>query len=325
MAALLIPIAFIATSLATPVLIRYLWIAGIAGKDLHKTGQPPLSEMGGISIILGFAAGVLMAVGMLSFLRLIPTTNLTALLASLATVLMAGLIGLIDDLLCMHQGVKALLPILAAVPLMAVRARAGDTTMMIPLVGLVDLWVFYPLFVIPLAVTVAANAVNMLAGFNGLEVGLGIVAMGSLSIIAWQLGETTALILLLSGLGALLGILRFNWYPARVLVGDVGALTIGAIIAVAVIIGDFEVAGLILLVPYGIDFLFKAVHRFPSTGWGGELRADGKLHCPSHGPVGVCQFIMKVTGGIHERTLVSLLMGVEAILGLGAILLYVLR
>ena len=301
-----------------PQLVR----ARIVGRDIQKRSHPEVPEMGGLAIVLGFAGGILMAVGMLTFLRLIPTTNLTALLGSLATVLMAGLIGILDDLLDLHQGIKAALPILAAVPLMAI--RAGDTRMVVPFLGAVEFWILYPLLVIPSAVAVFANAVNMLAGFNGLEAGLGIVAIGSLSVIAWQLGETTALILLLSGLGALMGILPFNWYPARVFVGDVGALTIGAIIAAAVVIGDFEVAGLILLVPYGIDFLFKAVHRFPSNGWGGELRTDGKLHCPPHGPVGLCQFVMKVTDGIHERSLVLLLMGVEAILGLGAILLYVL-
>ena len=42
------------------------------------------------------------------------------------------------------------------------------------------------------------------------------------------------------------------------------------------------------------------------------------------GPVGLGQFIMKLTGGIHERTLVILLMGIEAVFGTMAVLLYVL-
>lgn len=218
---------------------------------------------------------------------------------------------------------KALLPVFAALPLMAV--RAGHTWIRIPFVGTLNFWIFYPLVLVPVGVTVAANAVNMLAGFNGLEVGLGIVAMGSLSIIAASLHETTALILLLSGLGALMGIIYYNWYPAKILVGDVGTLSIGAIIATAVIVGNFETAGVIVLVPYAVDFLFKAVHRFPTTGWGGELREDGKLHCPAHGPVSLCQAIMKVTRGIHERTLVLVLMGIEAVFGVIAIAMYVWR
>lgn len=311
-------VSLFAAFLSASVLITRLKRVGITGQDVHKPGQLRVAEMGGLAIVVGFGAGLLLAAAMVSFFHVFPSVNLIVLLAALSTVLLAGLIGFIDDLLGMKQGVKALLPVLAAVPLMAV--RAGHTWMAIPLIGLIDLWIFYPLMVIPVGVTVATNATNMLAGFNGLEVGLGIVAMGSLSIIAAYLGEVTSLVLLLSGLGALLGILYFNWYPAKAFVGDVGALSIGAIIATAVIIGSFEVAGLILLIPYGVDFLIKARYRFPKTF--GELRNDGKLHCPPGPAKGLGQLIMKVTGGIHERSLVLVLMGIEGVFGGLAIALY---
>jgi len=314
-----------------PILITRLKRAGIVGKDLHKPcgidnaedipeGRPEVSEMGGLGIVVGFGAGILLATAMVSFFHVFPSVDLIVLLAVLSTVLLAGLIGIVDDLLGMRQWVKALLPVFAALPLMAV--RAGHTFVKIPFVGTLNFWIFYPLVLVPVGVTVVVNAVNMLAGFNGLEVGLGIVAIGSLSIIAAILHETTALILLLSGLGALLGIIYFNWYPAKILVGDVGTLSIGAIIATAVIVGNFETAGVIVIIPYAVDFLFKAVHRFPASF--GELREDGKLHCPAEGPVGVGQFIMKVTRGIHERTLVVVLMGIELLFGVGAIILYVM-
>lgn len=53
--------------------------------------------------------------------------------------------------------------------------------MKLPFVGTVDFWIFYPLVLVPLGVTGAAN---MLAGFNGLEVGLEVIAMGSLAVVA---------------------------------------------------------------------------------------------------------------------------------------------
>ena len=323
--------AFIITFLVVFILITRLKSAGIVGKDVHKPHrnnipqgrpvQPEVPEMGGLAIVIGFGAGILLTLAMISFLRLFPAVDMVVLLAVLSTILLAGLIGMVDDLLGMRQWVKALLPVFAALPLMAV--RAGHTMMVIPFIGPVNFWVFYPLVLIPVGVTGAANAVNMLAGFNGLEVGLGIVAIGSLAIIAAILGETTALILLLCGLGALLGIIYFNWYPARVLVGDVGTLSIGAIIATAVIVGNFETAGVIVIIPYVVDFLFKAAHGFPTTGWRGELGKEGKLYCPAHGPVSLPQFIMKLAGGIHERNLVLTLIGIEAIFGLIAILMVV--
>lgn len=319
-------LAPLATSFLTALVLAYLLLprlkkAGIVGRDLHKASEPKISEMGGLAIVLGFGAGILISLAMISFLHLLAPANTVLLLAALLTILLTGLIGILDDLLGMRQVVKAALPALAALPLMAV--RAGQTSMTIPILGRFEFWIFYPLVFLPIGVTVAANAVNMLAGFNGLEVGLGIVALGSLAVVAALLKEMTALVLLLSGLGALLGILRYNWYPAKVFVGDVGTLSIGAILASSCVVGNFETAGVIILIPYAFDFLFKAAHGFPTTGWRGELKEDGKLHCPKHGPVSLCQFIMKATGGIHERTLVLVLMGVEAVFGAIAIILYV--
>jgi UDP-N-acetylglucosamine--dolichyl-phosphate N-acetylglucosaminephosphotransferase len=306
--------------LAARVLVPRLHREGVCGQDLHKPGRPEIAEMGGLALLVGFSGAVLVAVAMVSFFRVFPGVDLVVLLAGLTTVLLSGLIGSIDDLLGMRQEVKAFLPALAAIPLMAI--RVGETQMTIPWAGNVDFWIFYPLFLIPVGVTVAANATNMLAGYNGLELGLGIIEMGALSAIAALLGQTTSLIVLLSGLGALLGLLHFNWYPARAFVGDVGTLSIGAVVATAVIIGGYEVAGVIVFIPHGLDFLLKAAHRFPTTGWGGELHDDGRLHCPKHGPVSLPQLIMKLTGGIHERSLVLLLMGIEALLGILAIALY---
>jgi len=72
--------------------------------------------------------------------------------------------------------------------------------------------------------------------------------VGSLAIIAYLIGQTTALIILMAALGALIATLYYNWYPAKILVGDVGTLSIGAVIACAVIIGNYETAIIFLIV-----------------------------------------------------------------------------
>jgi UDP-N-acetylglucosamine--dolichyl-phosphate N-acetylglucosaminephosphotransferase len=295
----------------------------MVGRDMNKPGRPEVPEMAGLALVAGFGAGVLLAVALEAFSPRLLAVEFTALLAVLCTVLLTTLIGVADDLIGMRQFVKAFLPVVAALPLVAV--RAGHETMTIPFLGHVDLGPIYPLLLVPLGVTGAANAVNMLAGFNGLELGTGLVAMGSLAAIAAGLGETTALVLLLAGIGASAGLLLFNWHPARAFVGDVGTLSIGAILAAACIVGNFETAGLILIVPHALDFLFKARHGFPSRGWWGELGEDGRLRCPAHGPVSLPQAILKVTGGLREPMLVLVLIGIQALCGLGAIALYLQR
>lgn len=304
-------------------LLPALRAAGIVGRDVNKPGRPEVPEMGGLALVAGFGVGLLLAVALEAFIPHFIPVDFTALLAVLGAVLLTTLVGVVDDLLGLPQAIKALLPIVASLPLVAI--RAGQAVMTVPWVGGVDLGLLYPLVLVPLGVTGAANAVNMLAGFNGLELGMGLVAMGSLAGIAAARGEVTALALVLAGIGASLGLLLFNRYPARVFVGDVGTLSIGAILAAACIVGDMELAGVLLILPYGIDFLLKARHGLPSKGWWGELGEDGRLRCPAHGPVSLPQLVMKLTGGIREPDLVLLLVGVEAVCGAAAVALYLWR
>lgn len=310
-------IAFVLLHLLIPRLTR----AGIVGKDMNKLGQPPVAEMGGLGLVGGFGAGVLTLIALRTFFKIeaLAPISTVELLAVLSTVLVIALIGLIDDLIGVHQGWKAVIPALAAIPLVVI--EVGQKTMTLPWLGPVNFGVLYPLVLVPLGVTGAANAFNMLAGFNGLEAGMGAVAVGALAIIAASLGEVTSFTLLLTAFGALLATLYFNWYPAKVFIGDVGTLTIGTVIATAVILGNFEWAGIIVIIPHVLDFVLKARKGFPSTGWWGEYR-DGKLYCPAHGPMGLAQLVLKLAGGLHERTLVLVLIGLEALCGLVAIWFY---
>lgn len=297
-------------------LIPRLQEAGITGKDVNKPGKPDVAEMGGLGIVAGMGSGILLAIGIKSFIEQSLTVDLVSLLAALSTILSVVMIGVLDDLFGISHRSKSLFPMFAALPLVAV--KVGKTVMQIPFLGPINFGVLYSLILVPLGITGAANAVNMLAGFNGLEVGMGIAAIGSLAFIAYTLGETTSLVLLLSMLGALLAALYYNWQPARILIGDVGTLAIGTVVATAVILGDFESAGFIVIIPYFVDFLIKAANHLPSKGWWGTYK-DGKLYCPNSNPISLCQWIMKLSGGISERNLVLVLIGVEVVFGLIAI------
>ena len=311
-------ISFFVSFVLFPAMIIRLKKVGIVGKNMHSAIQEEVAEMGGLVMVAGFGAGIFTVIAVKTFFNIFPSVDLISILVALSTILIVVLIGIFDDLVSMPQQIKAFMPLFAALPLIVI--KEGSTFMKFPFFGNINFGLLYTLVIIPLEVTIAANAVNMLAGFNGLEVGMGIIAVGSLAIIAYLLGKITVLVILLATLGALLATLYYNWYPAKILVGDVGTLSIGAIIAAAVIMGNFEIAGAILLIPYIIDFLIKAKNHFPYSF--GEYK-DGKLYCPEGGPVGLGQLIMKVCGGISERNLVLVLMGIEAVFGVVAILFYV--
>jgi len=312
--------AFCLTSFAMPAVIRKMNAAGIVGHDVNKPGRPEVAEMGGLGIVMGVVGALLLAMAMKTFFGY--AFSLQEIMAAMLTMVIIALIGIFDDLFDMRKDVKTLLPMIAALPLVAL-AAVGSTTISLPFIGSLDFGIFYIIVLIPLGVTVASNLTNMLAGFNGMEAGMGSVIFACVALLAIANGSTEMGLISVAMLGALAAFLRFNWYPAKVFIGDIGTLLIGGALAVAVIVGNLESAGAILVIPYLLDFVIKAYHKFPSTEWWGERKGDdGKLH-PLGGKVrGLCQLVMKRTGGITEQNLVLLFIAAEGLFALLAILLY---
>lgn len=301
--------SFLATFFVTPVLVRKLSAAGIVGRDMNKPGFPKVPEMGGLGVMVGFVAGVLLSIALYTFHVVEFDLNLTYLLAGLSTVLVMALVGIFDDLFVMRQSVKAMLPLLASLPLVAI--KVGVTRMTFPLIGEVDFGILFPLLLIPLGITGASNATNMLAGFNGLEAGLGMVMTATVGIAAFALGRVEAVIISFAMLGALLAFLRYNWYPAKILIGDVGTLTIGAVVAVSVIVGNIEKIGFILILPFFVELFLKARGRFKAQSWC-EVHGH-RLYCPKKKEIyGLGRLVMHLANGITEQNLVLTLVGLEA-------------
>ena len=242
--------SLVTTLVLTPIFIHKLRASGMVGHDVHKEGRPEVPEMGGFVILFGFSAGLLAAIPFLS-------SGLAPLFAGFLTVLITGLIGVCDDLFGIRQSVKAWLPIFAAVPLMAI--QAGVTSVIFPGFGLIELGIIYSLIVIPLEVAVLSNATNMLAGYNGLEAGLGAIASLFLAAAGYLSGNIIVTVLMLALAGACLAFLKFNRFPARVFMGDVGSFTIGAGLAAAIIIGNLETAGAIIVGAYLINGVITVI------------------------------------------------------------------
>ncbi len=307
-------VSFLTTAFLTYLLIPKLKGAGIVGVDENKVDRPKIPEMGGLAIIGGFSLALLLAL----FLNTFNSFQLNAvyILASLSSILIIAAIGVIDDLISIPQWVKALTPACAAIPLMAVKA-AGSTAMSLPFIGYVDFGIFYILLLIPLGVTVASNLTNMLAGFNGLDSGLGFIMFITLSIIALFHSNVELGVISLSMAGALGGFLLFNFFPARVFPGDVGSLSIGAALANAVIIGNLESAGAMLVTLHVIDFFIKALNGFPHTYQ--EIKG-GKLY-PKEGKIkGLIH--LAILGGRSEREAVALLLVAQSLIALLVLFLF---
>lgn len=306
--------AFLAVYNITPFVIHRMRLQKIVGKDMNKANQPLVPEMGGTAIIFGFSLAVLLGVLVRSFGRLILQIdfNLEILFAGFATILLIGFLGVFDDLIGWKKGIRkyqhALIPLFAALPLMAI--RAGVTTMALPLVGAVDFGFWYALILIPIGVTGAANALNMLAGLNGLEAGLGAVLTATMLVLSVLEGQIEAALIMAAMLGALLAFLKFNWFPAQIFPGDATTLMVGASIAVASIIGNMERLGILLLALFFVELVLKARFKFQSESFG-VVQKDGTLQAPEK-TSSLTHLIMK-RGKFSEKQVVMILIGLQVI------------
>ena len=136
-------------------------------------------------------------------------------------------------------------------------------------------WFFWIL--VPFAFAFSMNAVNVYAGFNGLEAGLGAVTSISLGICSVLYGSWESAVSLFVLGGALLSFLRWNWCPAKVFIGNSGTMLLGAVLASSIIAGSIKVAGVIVFIPYVINFLLRARDRFNSSVADVELLQNGAL------------------------------------------------
>lgn len=293
-------ISFVTTNFVMPRLIKRLKAANVVGKDIHKISKPIIAEMGGIGILLGFTIG--MMVGMFIY----PSLKF-GLAIVLLVILIVGIVGMVDDLVQLSSKEKLIFLFIAGLPLTLVAP---------PEVGIIYI------IAIPVSVSIASNLTNMLAGLNGVESGLGVISMASLTIACIIMGKYDVSIITFAMLGALMAFLRYNKIPSRVFPGDVGTLIIGATIAAVAFIGRVKIIALVVLLPNIIDGFLK----FYSAGVverqnhkPTQVTEDGTLKAPPEGFKSLIRMILRKP--MKEKTVVGILWLIGLFCGILGILL----
>ncbi len=207
----------------------------------NKQGTP---TMGGIMFIFGIVIAVVAGYMILKFnspLGARPDSALVKarLLYGLMLAIAYGLIGFVDDYLKIvrkqNEGLtpnqKLFMQVLFGVCYLALLYISGDrnTVLIIPFVTAVDIGFFYYPFAL-LAMLALANAVNFTDGLDGLLSSVtfvvGIAYMIITSILQmWEMGIMAAAMA-----GGCLGFLIWNFYPAKVFMGDTGSLFLGGLV-----------------------------------------------------------------------------------------------
>jgi len=316
--------AFFGTLLITPKFIRLLELEGIVGRDMMKKNKPEIAEMGAPVVLFGFLGGIFIFIAGHTFMsHFLTTENLLTLLAVISTIMIITFIGVLDELTCLvkeregrglfekfkrkglSQWMQFILPFPAAIPLMAI--SAGVSTVSVPFIGAVNLGILYPLLLVPIAIVGTSNATNMLAGFNGMQAGIGIVMMAFLGIFAYINGSYVAFILALVFAAALLAFLVYNWYPAKIFPGGLDYL-VGTMIGCIAIVGNIEKFALICFAPWFLELILKARSKFKAENFG-ILQKDGTLKAPYEKNYSLLHIIMHA-GKFKEWQVSAIMIGI---------------
>jgi UDP-N-acetylglucosamine--dolichyl-phosphate N-acetylglucosaminephosphotransferase len=248
--------AFILTFITTPYFAKFFFNRGIVGVDLHKEDKIKVPELGGTSMFF-------VAIVVLSYYYF---TGAGELLFPILALIVIGTLGFIDGF---------------------IRLSAVQKISSFFVVGVFLVWglgfreigaylIFGFLFM------AAVNFTNMLAGFNGLEIGTGAIASIGVMTVAYLAGEIHSFIIASTMAGVLLAFLYYNRFPATVFPGDVGTLIIGATLFSAILLGGLYIPGLLIFIPYiadaGLKFASAGVMTRESQK-PTEVK-DGKLYIP---------------------------------------------
>lgn len=302
-------LSFAITFILTPIISDAFKKSGIIGKDIHKPEKPEIPEMGGITVIIG----VLIS----SSLFIVPE-GLTKFLNAIVIISLIGILGIIDDLTNIDQSKKVLLSIIVSIPII----NSVISTKIDFIFFSIEFGPLYLILAI-IALIGASNAINMLAGFNGLEVGLSLIIISFLTLLSYLNGHPNTAILGTIFTTSILALLYYNIYPATIFPGDTGTLTMGSMIAIIAILGKVEIYGAILILPHIIDFLLKTKIKYSGKQRGPtQVNKNGKLSPPPY--LSVPSILIKLGSNTEKKLIITTYL-LEIGLGILTIILYTIK
>ncbi len=274
-------------SLAVTALSGYFFIPflkkvkyGQTIKEIGPTwhsGKQGTPTMGGLMFVLGVIVSVIVAYitihyGANSLFVELSMPNMINVGISIVATLCFGAIGFIDDYI--KVALKRNLGLVAGVKIILQFTVAGvymyclhlnnslHTEIMIPYVGVIDLSYFFYIFAFLLIIGIV-NAVNLTDGIDGLASAVTFITMIGYVAISILVSQFASGIFAASIAGAMVGFLFWNFYPAKVFMGDTGSMFLGGAVAtLAFCIGRPEILFLI-----GLLYMIEAASVIFQTGY----------------------------------------------------------
>ncbi len=213
--------ALFAALIMVPFLHRWALDTGaVDTPDDRKVHQAAVPRIGGIAISLAFLFSILVFVDISREMRGIAAGGLILFFT-----------GLVDDLYGLSPKRKffgEIFGCLIATTISHLHVhRLGDLFGAGPIE--LPVWVAIPFTIV--AVVGVINAINLVDGLDGLAGGVSVIALAAFSFLSYQAGNFQVLVLCAGLLGGVLGFLKYNFFPARIFMGDAGSLVVGFVLA----------------------------------------------------------------------------------------------
>lgn len=299
--------AFIVAFGSTPIVKQFAQKVGAMDNpdEARRIHNHPIPRLGGLAIFLGFLISVILFADI--------SKPIQGILIG-AVIIVAT--GAVDDIVSLKYWVKLIAQFAAAI----IAMLHG-----VAIEGLMNLNIFSAnetLFIGFLSIPVTilwivgvTNAVNLIDGLDGLACGVSTISSVTMLVVALLVAEPNVAIILACLMGACIGFIPYNLNPAKIFMGDTGALLLGYILATVSILGLFKFyAVMTFIVPILamalplFDTIFAIIRRL-LKGQNPMTPDRGHLH---H---------RLIDHGLSQKQAVAVLYSLSAMLGLTAVVI----
>lgn len=252
---MIIFICFGASVLLTPLIRKIALYFDITDKpDQRRINIKPIPSLGGLAIFISFTIGMF----------LLPIEN-EFLWPLLIVAFVMVLTGLLDDIMEFKARYKLIGQITAAF-IIVFWGNISIDFINLPFGGEIH----FGMLSIPLTIiwiVAITNAINLIDGLDGLAAGVSTIALLTILGMAFIMGDALVIMIASVLIAGTLGFLPYNFNPAKIFMGDTGALFLGFIISVLSVMGFKNVTFISLIVPILIlgvpisDTLFAIIRR----------------------------------------------------------------
>lgn len=262
--------ALIMAFIMTPLIKRFAILVGAVDapneRKVHTTIMP---RLGGLAIFMAFVGGYIIISPALTAVNDFNSNAIWGLLIGGSIIV---LVGALDDKFELSAKVKLFGQVIAASVVVAFGLKVELVNIPFGEAFNINMeWLSILITVI--WIVGVTNAINLLDGLDGLAAGVSAIATATMMVIALMMGYIFVALLCAVLLGSIIGFLFFNFYPAKIFMGDSGALFLGFCLATLSILGfkqamlvSYIVPLLVLGVPLTDTFLAivrRIIHKKP--------------------------------------------------------------